>query len=107
MIDATALEFGRTVFDLLFVSSLRAVALFLPIGLALLLIRSHRPALEHGVWTALLCGMLLLPALGSLSLLPMHTALSDAQVQFVVDAVKSVAQETAVVAEQPPQATLG
>ena len=70
MIDASALEFGRAVFDLLFMSSLRAVALIVPVWLALFLIRRRRPTLEHGIWTAVLGGMLLLPALGLLRLLP-------------------------------------
>ena len=70
MIDLAALEFGRAVFDLLLMSSVRAVALIVPVCVALLLIRSRRPALQHGVCTAVLCGMLLLPALGLLSLLP-------------------------------------
>ena len=70
MIGATALEFGKVVFDGLFISSLRAVVLILPVWLALSLIRPRRPALEHGVWTALLCGMLLLPVLDLLGKLP-------------------------------------
>ncbi len=70
MIGATALEFGKVVFDVLFLSSWRAVALILPAWLALSLIRPRRPALEHGVWTAVLCGMLLLPVLGLLGRLP-------------------------------------
>ena len=70
MMDLTALEFGRAVFDLLFMSSVRAVALILPVLLTLALIRPRRPALEHGVWTAVLSGMLLLPVLGLLSLSP-------------------------------------
>lgn len=63
MTTTTALEFGEVAFNVLFLSSLRAAALILPVWLALSLIRQRRPALEHGVWTAVLCGMLLLPAL--------------------------------------------
>ena len=70
MMGATALELGKVVFDVLCISSLRAVALILPVWLALSLIRPRRPALEHGVWTAALCGMLLLPVLGILGRLP-------------------------------------
>lgn len=70
MIDSSALEFGRVVFDVLFTSSLKAAALVLTAWLALFLIRQRRAALQHSVWTAVLCGMLLLPVLGLLSLLP-------------------------------------
>lgn len=63
MMGATTLELGKVVFDVLFLSSLRAAALILPFWLALSLIRPRRPALEHGVWTAALYGMLLLPVL--------------------------------------------
>ncbi|HUV14678.1 MAG TPA: hypothetical protein VMY18_13625 [Acidobacteriota bacterium] len=41
MMDSSALEFGRTVFDVLLLSSLRALALILLAGLALLLLRSR------------------------------------------------------------------
>ncbi|MCY4587170.1 MAG: M56 family metallopeptidase [Bryobacterales bacterium] len=70
MMGATAVEFGKVVFDVLFLSSLRAMALILPVWLALSLIRPRRPALEHGVWTAVLCGMLLLPVLDLSGRLP-------------------------------------
>ena len=70
MMDATAIEFGKVVFDVLFLSSLRAMALILPVWLALSLMRPRRPALEHGVWTAVLCGMLLLPVLDLSGRLP-------------------------------------
>ena len=70
MMGATVLELGKVVFDVLCISSLRAVPLILPVWLALSLIRPRRPALEHGVWTAALCGMLLLPVLGILGRLP-------------------------------------
>ena len=70
MMGATAVELGKVVFDVLLLSSLRAAALILPVWLALSLIRPRRPALEHGVWTAVLCGMLLLPVLGLLGRLP-------------------------------------
>ena len=70
MIGATTVEFGKVVFDVLFLSSLRAAALILPVWLALSLIRPRRPALEHGVWTAVLCGMLLLPVLDLSGRLP-------------------------------------
>lgn len=70
MIGATTVEFGKVVFDVLFLSSLRAMALILPVWLALSLTRPRRPALEHGVWTAVLCGMLLLPVLDLSGRLP-------------------------------------
>lgn len=70
MMGATAIEFGMVVFDVLFLSSLRAMALILPVWLALSLMRPRRPALEHGVWTAVLCGMLLLPVLDLSGRLP-------------------------------------
>lgn len=70
MIGATTVEFGKVVFDVFFLSSLRAMALILPVWLALSLIRPRRPALEHGVWTAVLCGMLLLPVLDLSGRLP-------------------------------------
>ena len=38
MMDASALDFGRAVFDVLFLTSFRAAALILPAWLALLLI---------------------------------------------------------------------
>ena len=69
MIDEIALEIGRAVFDLLVLNSFKAAVLILPVWLALLLIRPRRPALTHGVWTAVLCVMLLLPVLGSLNFL--------------------------------------
>ena len=56
MMGATAIEFGIVAFDVLFLSSLRAMALILPVWLALSLMRPRRPALEHGAWTAALCG---------------------------------------------------
>ncbi len=70
MIGPTALELGRDVFDLLLASSVKAVGLIALAWLALIFIRPRRPALEHAVWAAVLCGMLLLPALGVLALLP-------------------------------------
>ena len=70
MMGATAIEFGKVTFDVLFLSSLRAMALILPVWLALSLMRPRRPALEHGVWTAVLCGMLLLPVLDLSGRLP-------------------------------------
>ena len=48
MMGATAIEFGKVVFDVLFLSSLRAMALILPVWLALSLMRPRRPALDHG-----------------------------------------------------------
>lgn len=70
MMGATAIEFGMVAFDVLFLSSLRAMAFILPVWLALSLMRPRRPALEHGVWTAVLCGMLLLPVLDLSGRLP-------------------------------------
>ena len=74
MLEASALEFGRAAFDVLFAASLKAVALIFVVWLALLLIRPRRPALQHGVWAAVLCGMLLLPVLGLLSLWPQFSS---------------------------------
>ena len=64
MIASSVLDFGETVFDLLFASSVRAAALVLGVWLVLRVARPRRPAVEHGAWTAALLGMLLLPALG-------------------------------------------
>ena len=70
MIDASAVEVGRVVFDVLVVNSFKAVALISLVWLTLLLVRPQRPTLTHGVWTAVLFVMLLTPMLGSLSFLP-------------------------------------
>ena len=70
MMGATVVEFGKVVFDVLFLSSLRAMVLILPVWLVLSLIRPRWPALEHGVWSAVLCGMLLLPVLDLSGRLP-------------------------------------
>jgi len=67
MIHPTVLEIGRTAFDLLFLTSVRAAALAALAAVALFLVRSRRPAIEHGVWTAVMYGMLLLPALALVS----------------------------------------
>ncbi|MDE0167453.1 MAG: M56 family metallopeptidase [Bryobacterales bacterium] len=70
MIGTTTVEFGKVVFDVLFLSSLRAMALILPVWLILSLMRPRRPALEHGVLTAVLCGMILLPVVDVSGRLP-------------------------------------
>ncbi len=70
MMESSALGFGEAVFDLLFASSARAAVLVLGVWLALRFVRPRRPAAEHGVWTAVLLGMLFLPALGIPSLAP-------------------------------------
>ncbi len=64
------LDLGTWVFGVLAMSSLKAILLLLPCWIAVRLLRPIRPALEHGVWTAGLIGMPLLPLTGLTSLLP-------------------------------------
>ena len=64
MIATIALDFGSGIFDALLGSSVRAIVLALATWLVLRLVRPQRPAVEHGAWTAVLLGMLLLPLTG-------------------------------------------
>ncbi|MXY68701.1 MAG: TonB family protein [Acidobacteriia bacterium] len=64
MIATIALDFGSGIFDALLGSSVRAIVLVLATWLVLRLAAPQRPAVEHGAWTAVLLGMLLLPLAG-------------------------------------------
>ena len=84
-------DLGGWVFGLLAISSVKALVLALPAWVALRLLRPIRPALEHGVWTAVLAGMLLLPLTGLKGLLP-EPAQSMLQTEVVrLDALAAVA----------------
>jgi TonB family protein len=69
----TMLGLGAWVFDVLAMSSLKALALALPAWAIVRLLRPIRPAMEHGVWTAVLIAMLLLPLTGLTGLLSEET----------------------------------
>ncbi len=60
MTATIALEFGSGVFDALLGSSVRAIVLALATWLVLRSVGPRRPAVQHGAWTAVLLGMLLL-----------------------------------------------
>ena len=84
-------DLGGWVFGLLAISSIKALILALPAWVALRLLRPIRPALEHGVWTAVLAGMLLLSLTGLRGLLP-EAAQSMLQTEVVrLDALAAVA----------------
>ena len=57
-------------FGLLAILSFKTLVLALPVWAAVRLLRPIRPALEHGIWTAVLAGMLLLPLTSLIGLLP-------------------------------------
>lgn len=63
-------ELGDLVFGTLAVSSVKALVLALAAWAAIRLLRPLRPALEHGIWAAVLIGMLLLPLTGLTNLIP-------------------------------------
>ena len=67
------LDLGTWVFGVLVVSSLKAFVLMLPCWAAVRCSRPIRPALEHGIWAAVLIAMLLVPLAGLTSLLPETT----------------------------------
>lgn len=64
MTATIALEFGSGLFDALLGSSVRAIVLALATWLVLRSVGPQRPAVQHGAWTAVLLGMLLLPLPG-------------------------------------------
>ncbi len=63
-------EVGAWVFELLAILSVKALVLVLPVWAAVRLLRPIRPALEHGIWTAVLVCLLLLPLTSLIGFLP-------------------------------------